>query len=97
METEVCRRFLSVAVGLLADGFLGTDGHLTEIVIGTIVDVEVHIALDARQTASIRMLPELPLTLVLEGVDIIVGNPVGILVENGVVKVARLKFEIGIE
>ena len=61
----MCRRFLLVAIGLLADGFLGTDGHLTEIVIGTIVDVEVHVTLDARQTTNVGMLPELPTALIL--------------------------------
>lgn len=39
---------LSIGIGFLADGLLGTDGHLTEVIVGSIVDIEVHITLDTR-------------------------------------------------
>ena len=55
-----------LAVGFFSDGFLRADGHLTEVVVGTIVDVEVDIALDAWEAAHIGMLPELPGALVFE-------------------------------
>ena len=42
------------------------------------------------------MLPELPRTLILERVDIVMGYPIRILVEHGIGQVARLKFKIGI-
>ena len=84
-------------VGFLADGLLRADGHLAKVVIGTVVDIEIDIAFDAGKTAYIGVLPELPGSLVFEGVDIIMGNPVRILVEDGVVEITCLEFKIGIE
>ena len=60
------QRGVLLAVGLFADGFLRADGHLTEVVVGTIIDVEVDIALNAWEAAHIGMLPELPGALVFE-------------------------------
>ena len=60
------QRGVLFAVGLFADGFLRADGHLTEVVVGTIIDVEVDIALNAWEAAHIGMLPELPGALVFE-------------------------------
>ena len=84
------------AIGFLANGFLRADGHLAQVIVGAVVDIEVDISLHARQTAHIGMLPELPRALILQGVDIVMGNPIRILVEDGIVEVARLKFKIGI-
>lgn len=85
------------AVGFFADGFLRADGHLAEVVIGAVVDIEVDIALDAGQTAYIGVLPELPGALVFERIDVVMGYPVGILIEDGIVEIAGLKFKIGID
>ena len=77
--------------------FAGSDGELAKVVEGTVVDVEVNIALDARQSAYVGMLPELPGAFVLYLVDVVVGYPVGIVVEDGVVEIAGLKFIIGVD
>ena len=84
-------------VRLLADGLHGADGHLPQVVVRAVVDVEVNMTLDAGQFAHVGMLPELPAALVLYGVHIVVGYPVGVLVEDGVVEVACLEFIIGVD
>ena len=43
------------------------------------------------------MLPEFPTTFVFDLLDIVVSNPIGIGVENGVAEVLHLKFIIGID
>ena len=88
---------LSIGIGFLANGLLGADGHLTEVVVGTIVDIEVYITLDTWQAACVGVLPELPRAFVLQGVHIIVGYPVGILVKDGIVQIARLEFKVGVD
>ena len=97
MQAKTEKNICNLLIGLLTDCFHRPDGHLAQVVIGTVVDVEIDMALDTWQLADIRMLPELPTPFVLDTVHIVVGYPVGILVEDGVVQVARLKFIIGID
>ena len=70
---------------------------MLEVVITTIVDVEIHITLDARQLAHVGMLPESPFALVLHLVHIIVGYPVGIVVEDRGTEILLLKLIIGVD
>ena len=86
-----------VAICLFADLLTGADGELAEVVEGTVVDVEVNIALDARQAADIGMLPELPGAFVLYFVDVVVGYPIVVVVEDRVAEIAGLKFIIGVD
>ena len=95
MNNGRCKRL--VLISFFADLLETTNGKLSEIVEGTVIDIQVYIALDAWQTASISVLPELPRTVELHFLDIVVGYPVGILVEDVVVEIARLKFIIGID
>ena len=81
----------------LANCLLRPQCHLSQIVVGTVVDIEVYVPLYTRQPAHVGMLPELPRPLVFERVHIVVGYPVRILVEDGVVQVAHLEFEISID
>lgn len=60
-------------------------------------DVAIDIALDAVHISAIRMLPECPLAGVLQLVNIIMGYPEGIFVENGVVEVIDTELVAGIE
>ena len=70
------------AVGFFTDGLLRTNGHLAKVVVRAVVDVEIHIALDARKTTDISMLPEFPLALILKRINVIVCYPVWVLVKD---------------
>ena len=54
------------AVGLFTDGLLRTNGHLAQVVVRAVIDVEIHIALDTWKTTDISMLPEFPLAFILK-------------------------------
>ena len=84
-------------IGVFTYLFAGSYRHLAQVVEGAVIDIEIHIALDAWQAACISMLPEFPLTLVVHLLHIVVGYPVRILVEDIVVEIARLKFILGID
>ena len=86
-----------IPVRFLANGLLAADGHLAEVVEGTVVNVEVHVALDAWELAHVGVLPELPGALILDFVYIVVGYPVGVLVEHLVVEIVGLELVIGID
>ena len=70
---------------------------MTEIIVGTVIDIEIDIALDAWEAPHISMLPEFPLSFILERIYVVVGYPVGILVEDRVVEIAHLKLKISID
>ena len=76
---------------------LAADAKLAQIVVAAVVDIEIHIALDARKLSCIRMLPELPFALVLHFIYIIMGYPVRIVIENGRTEILLLKLIIGID
>lgn len=82
------KKLFRLLISFLADSLHRTESHLAQVVIGPVVDIEVNMALDAGQLAHIGVLPELPAPLILYGVNIVVGYPVGVLVEDGVVQVA---------
>ena len=73
------------------------DGHLQQVVVGAVVDVEVYVAVDARQAAGVGVLPELPGASVLQAVHVVVGNPVGELVEKRVVEILQLELVVGVD
>jgi len=75
----------------------GLDGELFQVVVAAVVDVEVYVAVDARQCAGIGVLPEFPLSLILHLAHIVVGYPVGIVVEALVAEILLLKIVIGIK
>lgn len=97
--TQAKRRnnLFRLLISFLADSLHRTESHLAQVVIGPVVDIEVNMALDAGQLAHIGVLPELPAPLILYGVNIVVGYPVGVLVEDGVVQVAQLELIIGVD
>ena len=97
MQAKTEKNICNLLIGLLTDCFHRPNCHLAKVVIGAVIDIEIDVTLDTWQLADIRMLPELPTPFVLDTVHIVVGYPVGILVENGVVQVARLKFIIGVD
>ncbi len=70
--------------------------QLLQVVVGAVVDVEIDVAFDAGKLACIGVLPEFPRALILHLGYIVVGYPIGIVVEAGVGKVFLLKFIIGI-
>ena len=71
------------------------NGKLFKVIVRAIVDVEIYVALDARQTTNIRVLPKFPRTFVLHLIYIVVGYPIGIVIENGCTEIGFLKFIIG--
>ena len=76
---------------------LAADTKLAQIVVAAVVDIEIHIALDARKLSCIRMLPELPLALVLHLIYIIMRYPVRIVIEDGRTEILLLELVIGID
>ena len=71
--------------------------ELFQIVIRAVVDIEIHIAIYARQTAGIGVLPELPFALILHLIDVVVGNPVRVSVKTLVGKVLLLELIVGVD
>lgn len=70
---------------------------MLQVVIAAVVYIEIHIAFYARKTSGIGVLPELPRSVVFHFVDIIVGYPIGIVIEDGVAEIRHLEFMIGID
>lgn len=68
-----------------------------QVIIGAVVDIEVDIPAYAGQCAGIGVLPEFPTSLELHLVDIVVGNPIRIVVEDRCGEILLLKFIIGID
>ena len=73
------------------------DGHVHEVLVVAFEDVDVHIAVDAIDFAYVGVLPECPFAFVLEGVDVVVGYPVGVFVELGGVEVGGAELVAGVE
>ena len=71
--------------------------ELLELIITAVVNIEIYVAFNARQLAHIRMLPELPFTLILHPVNIIVGNPVRIIIKDRRTQILLLEFIIGVD
>ena len=67
-------------------------GEVQKLLLRTVENVAIDKALDARDFAAIGMLPECPLALVFELLDIVVRYPIGIGVELGRVEV--IDFEL---
>ena len=76
---------------------LAADGEFFQVVVRAVVDIEIDITLDARQSANVGVLPEFPLAFVFDLIDVVMGNPVGIIVENGRTEIGFLEFVIGVE
>ena len=72
---------------MMVISFLFFDGHVYEVLVVAIEDVDVHIAFDAIYFASVGMLPEDPRSFVFERVDVVVRYPVGVSLEVGCVEV----------
>jgi len=77
--------------------FALAEGHFHKIVVGAIEDIDIYVATDAVDFSGIGMLPKAPGTFVNQGVNVVVGNPVGIAVEVRGVQVGGLEFVGGIE
>ena len=73
------------------------DSHFLEVIEGAVVDVEIDISLDAGKAACIGVLPELPFAFVVEGVHVVVGYPIGIVVEDGGAEILLFEFIIGVD
>ena len=71
--------------------------ELLELIITAVVNIEIYVAFNARQLAHIRMLPELPFALILNLVNIIVGYPVRIIIEDRRTQILLLEFIIGVD
>lgn len=96
LESPALSRHL-LPIGFFANSFQAAESHLTKVIVGAVVDIEVDIALDARQTSGIGVLPEFPTAAVLYGIDVIMGYPIGILVKDAVVKILELELIIGVD
>ena len=77
------------------------DGEGEQFLQGAVEDVAVDDVLlagaDTADVAYVGVLPESPLAAVFEFVDIVVCNPVGVVVEDGVVEVLRLEGVAGVD
>lgn len=67
-----------------------------QIIITAIVNVEINIALYSRQASGVSMLPELPLSGILDLVNIIMRYPIRVVIKHGSVKIIHLKLIISI-
>ena len=85
------------AIGLITNLIVAANGQLSQVIITSIIDIEVYIPLDARQATTVGMLPEFPLTLVFHLVNIIMCYLIWILVEYGVADILCLEFIISID
>ena len=89
--------FESIVIGFLTNLLTSANGHFTKVVKRTVVDVEIDLSSNAWQTTCISILPEFPVTLIFHLVNIIVGYPIRIAIEDGGAEIAHLKFIIGID
>ena len=72
-------------------------GELQEVIIGTVVDIEVYVPFYTWQYTCIRVLPEFPFSFILNLVNIVVGYPIGIVVEDRGRKILLLKIVVSID
>ena len=73
------------------------DGKLEQFVVSAVKDVKVNLFLDARQLSGIAVLPEGPRTTIAHAVDVVMGYPVGVEVEDGVVHVLLMERVVGVD
>ena len=73
------------------------DGQRFQLLLGTSEDVQIHLFLNAWHTALIGVLPELPRPLVADAIDVVMRNPEGVAIEEGVVEVLGAELVTGIE
>lgn len=90
MENQALFFFIIIPQFLIL--VIAADAKLAQIVVTAVVDIEIHIALDARKLSCIRMLPELPLALVLHLIYIIMRYPVRIVIETGALRYCSLNL-----
>ena len=72
---------LFVLIGFLPYLLTGTDGEFAEVVEGSVIDVEVDRSVDAGESSVVRMLPELPWSLVLHLLHIVMRYPIRITIK----------------
>ena len=77
--------------------YVGAKGQLTQIIVRTIIYVQVNKAVNAWQTSYVGVLPETPRALILYLFDIVMRYPVGILVKNRVREILLFEFGLGID
>ena len=70
--------------------------QLLEVVHCTVVAVAVDVSLDALEAASVGVLPEFPGSVIAQGVDLIMGYPIGIFAELGRSEIFCLEFVVGV-
>ena len=63
------------------------NGEFEEFFVGAVEDIDIYVAFDAVDLASVGVLPYFPLAFVGEFFHVVVGNPEGIAVELGCVEV----------
>ena len=76
---------------------LFSDGKVHEVLVVTLEHIDVHISIDAIDSACIGVLPESPFTFILEGVNVVMGYPIGIVVEVGGVEIGGAEFVTCVE
>ena len=74
----------------------GIDSQVVKLLKCTIEDVAVHIAFDAVDMADVSVLPELPRARVFEFAHVVMSNPIGIVVEEGIAKIFQFEFVSGV-
>ena len=73
------------------------DGQRFQLLLGASEDVQIHLFLNARHTALIGVLPKLPGPLVADAIDVVMRNPEGVAIEEGVVEVLGAELISGVE
>lgn len=76
---------------------MAPDGEFFQIIVGTIINIEINVAFDARQSACIGVLPEFPFAFIFDLIHIIMSNPIGIIIEHGGAEIELFEFEIGVD
>ena len=82
---------------VVSTALFSCDGHVLQVIVSTVEDVEVDLLLDTWQLAAVGVLPESPRSFVAHAVNVIVGNPVRIKVEHRVVHVLLTETVVGVE
>lgn len=71
-----------------------SNGQFAQVVVTSVINIEINISFYARQPSGVSMLPKFPFARIFNFVDIIMRNPVRVVVEYWFIEICRLKFII---
>ena len=85
MDNDIASYFLGVCQDFKHFGFCVSviilNGELFQVIVRTIIDVEINVAFYAWQSAGVSVLPEFPFPFIFQFAGIVVCNPVRVVVK----------------